>query len=184
MEDAEILDLYFRREQAAVGETAKKYGPLCRRVAVNILGSEPDAEECVNDTYLRAWNAIPPDRPDRLGLWLARVTRNLAFDRWKRDRRQRRGGAELLLEELTDCIPDPCDPERELEGRELTEFLDLWLGSLKPEDRRLFLRRYWRGESVRDIAKSAGGTPNSVTKRLTRLRAHLRDALEKEGLTV
>ena len=184
MEDSEILELYFRREQGAIDETAKKYGALCSRVAMNILASEGDAEECVNDALLRAWDAIPPARPRRLGVWLARVTRNLAFDRWKSAHRQKRGGVEPLLEELAQCVPDPRDLQRELEGRELTAFMDRWLGELRPEDRRLFLRRYWRGDSVRELARDMDCTPNSVTKRLTRLRERLRAALDKEGYTV
>lgn len=185
MEDTDIIALYFRRDQSAIWETDARYGGLCRTVAARILGSESDAEERVNDTYLRAWNAIPPERPGRLGVWLARVTRNLALDRWRRDHRRKRfEGVELVLEELGECLPGPSDPQRELEGRELTEFLNTWLGSLPEGDRRLFLRRYWRGDGVGDLARELGASPNSVTKRLTRLRARLRAALEKEGYTL
>ena len=116
MEDSEIIDLYWRRDESAVSETEKKYGALCRGVAQNILKSAEDAEECVNDALHQAWTSIPPQRPDKLGAWLGKVTRNLALNAWKRDRTQKRqGGITALLDELAECVPGPVTVEKELE---------------------------------------------------------------------
>ena len=131
MEDSEILDLYWRRDGSAISETEEKYGALCGRIARNILGADEDAEECVNDVLHQAWNAIPPQRPDRLGAWLGKVTRNLALNQWSRNHTQKRyGGMTALLDELEDCVPAPGGVERELEDKELSAAIDRWLRSL------------------------------------------------------
>lgn len=185
MEDAEILDLYFARDESAISETAAKYGRLCRSVALNILSVEADADECVNDAYLRAWNAIPPERPERLGVWLGRVVRNLAYDVWKKNHRLKRdAGLETLLEELAECVPSPDTVERRLEERELSAAIDAWLASLPAEDRVLFVRRYWFGEAVKDLAHMAGVPAAGMAKRMLRLRRSLRSTLEKEGYSL
>ena len=116
MEDLEIIGLYFKRDETAIDETAAKYGAFCHSIALNILAIDADAEECVNDTYLRTWNSIPPQKPDKLGSWLGRVVRNIAYDLWKKNHRQKRyAGMEQLLNELEDCIPSPATVECEIE---------------------------------------------------------------------
>lgn len=182
MEDSEIIALYFRRDEAAIAETAAKYGDFCRKIALNILPSDEDAKECVNDAYLQAWNSIPPNRPDHLGAWLGRVVRNLAYNGWKKNHRQKRGcGMDGMQEELADCIPSPVSVEREIETRELTRFLNRWLAALPKNDRILFLRRYWYGDPVNVLAQKAGISPVSMAKRMYRIRQNLKSALEKEG---
>lgn len=185
MEDSEIIALYFSRDEAAISETAAKYGAFCRGIALNILSVSEDAEECVNDAYLQAWNSIPPQRPSKLGAWLGRVVRNIAYNLWKKNHRQKRyAGLEALLEELEDCVPSPVTVERELEERELTEAVNLWLSSLAKKDRVLFVRRYWNGEAVNALAGSAGMSPAAAAKRLYQLRRELKSTLEKEGYSL
>ena len=185
MEDTEIIELYWQRDQRAVDETHGKYGGFLTNIAWNILRSRSDAEECVNDTYLNAWNAIPPARPSALRAWLGRIARNLSLDRWRRDRTERRGGGmEVLLGELADCVPAPDSVQRTAEVRELSELISRWLWSLGEESRTLFVRRYWNGDSVKSLAQELGMQPNALTKRLLRLREGLRAYLESEGVAV
>lgn len=182
MEDSRIIDLYFRRDETAISKTAAKYGSYCHKLARNILTLEEDAEECVNDTWLRAWNTIPPEYPDKLGAWLGRVTRNLALNLWNRNHRQKRyAGMTQLLTELEECIPSPKTVEQKIEEKELTELINIWLGTLSREDRVLFLRRYWNGEAVKKLAAETGTTPGRLAKRLYRLRQNLKSRLEQEG---
>lgn len=182
MEDAQIIDLYFERNEAAIVETAAKYGRFCRNVALNILSVGADAEECVNDAYLQAWNSIPPQRPSSLRAWLGRVVRNISINLWNKNHCQKRyAGMEQLMDELEDCIPSPQTVEHQIEGQELTEAIDTWLASLPRDDRVLFVRRYWNGETVDELAKEAGTGPKKLAKRMYRLRQNLRAALEKEG---
>lgn len=181
MDDEAILRLYWQRNQDAILETEQKYGTFCRRLAGNLLPRE-DAEECVSDVYQRAWNAIPPQRPQNFRAWLGRITRNLAINRWQENHAAKRGGGmEVLLGELTDCIPSPETPEQVLEGQALTAFLDTWLAALQKEDRVLFVRRYWYGDGIQELAKVRGVPAAKLTKRLYTLRQKLKAALEKEG---
>lgn len=181
MEDFQIVELYWSRNEQALEETARKYGAFCRGVAENILSQREDAEECVSDAYRRAWDSIPPQRPERLGAWLGKVTRNLALSQWRRQHAQKRfSGMDRLFSELEDCVPSPHTVERELDGRELTEFLNRWLATLDPEDRKLFLRRYWNGLPVKDLARERGELPGRISRELYRLRQKLKAALEKE----
>lgn len=157
----------------------------CQRIALNILTVAADAEECVNDTYLQAWNCIPPQQPERLGAWLGKVVRNAAINLWNKNHRKKRyAGMEQLLSELEDCISSPITVEHEIEERELTEFLNTWLASLPKADRILFMRRYWNGEAVKDLAKEYGTTPKEMAKRMYRLRQSLKSALEKEDYSL
>lgn len=182
MEDSKIVDLYWRRDESAVSETEEKYGALCRSVAGRILGTAEDAEECVNDALHQAWASIPPQRPDKLGAWLGKVTRNLALNAWKRDRAQKRqGGMTVLLDELAECVPGPVTVERELERRELSAAIDSWLRGRSKEDRTLFLRRYWYGTELQELAEERGVSPNRLAQKMLRLRRSLKQALEKEG---
>lgn len=185
MEDGQIIDLYWSRDQRAIGETDGKYGALLKNIAWNLLGSREDSEECVNDTYLRAWNAIPPTRPAAFRTWLGHITRNLSLDRWKRRQAEKRGGgAEVLLGELEDCVPASGGPERTLEDRELAELLNAFLRGLSRESRVMFLRRYWYGESVTEIGKALGCGSGKVKSSLFRSRKALRAYLEKEGIVL
>ena len=186
MEDGRIIELYWDRDQRGIPETAGKYGRMLHGIAWNLLRSREDAEECVNDTYLRAWEAIPPARPGAFRIWLGQITRNLSLDRWKSLRAEKRGGgAELLLGELEDCLPaSGGGPERELEDQELAELLNVFLRGLSREGRAMFLRRYWYGESVAEVALALGCGEGKVKSSLFRSRKALREYLEKEGIAV
>lgn len=183
MEDGQIIELYWNRDQRAIRETDGKYGKLLHGIAWNVLRSREDSEECVNDTYLRAWEAIPPARPGAFRVWLGQITRNLSLDRWKSRRAEKRGGgAELLLGELEDCLPAPAG--RELEDGELAELLNVFLRRLSREGRAMFLRRYWYGESVAEVAEALGCGEGKVKSSLFRSRKALREYLEREGIAV
>ncbi len=185
MEDKEILSLFRVRSEDAIAAASEKYGPRCRAVARNILADEGDAEECVSDAMLSAWNAIPPQSPAYLGAYLAKITRNLALNRRKAAGIQRRGGGEtaLALEELAECAASAGGED--IAGQlALTEALTGFLRSLSPEKRRLFLRRYWYLYPVKDIARAMGVGESRVKSQLARLRQTLRAHLEKEGFSV
>lgn len=186
MEDSMIIQLYWDRSEHAISETASKYGPYLSTISRNILRSEEDAEECVNDTYLHTWNAIPPDRPSAFRVWLGRITRNLSLDRWRLGRAQKRGGdeTELLLQELETCVPSPHTVEQSLADQELAALISAFLRRQKPESRRIFLRRYWYGDSLLDIAAGLGISEGKVKSSLFRSRGALRAYLEKEGVTL
>lgn len=182
MEDAQIIELYFQRDETAITETVSKYGAFCERIAMNILSVAEDAEECVNDTYLQAWKAIPPQRPDRLGAWLGRVVRNTAINLWHKNHRKKRyAGFEQLFSELEECLPSPETIERELDEAELTQLLNAWLASLSKADRVLFIRRYWNGEAIKQLAREQGVIPQKIANRMYRLRQSLKSTLEQEG---
>jgi RNA polymerase sigma-70 factor (ECF subfamily) len=184
MEDRQIIALYNERSEAALSETAKKYGRYCRTVAYNILFNEEDSEECVNDTWLRAWEAIPPQCPERLSAFLGKITRNLALNRYKHNTREKRGGGQtmLVLEELAECVPGADSTEQVVEEALLVEVLNGFLAELSAEKRKLFLRRYWYLSSVKDIAADFGLSESNVKMTLLRLRSKLKQTLEKEGI--
>ena len=183
MEDAEIVSLYWARNEDALRETEEKYGSFCLALAMNILSLREDAEECVNDTWRRAWDSMPEERPARLRPWLGRVVRNLAIDRYRRDRaKKRRADMELLLSELEDCVPAPGTVEETVEAAELGQIISRWLGRLPPEDQLLFVRRYWNGQALSDLAGETGLTPARLAQKMHRLRLDLKKALEKEGV--
>ena len=185
MEDSQIIGLYFKRDEAAISETETKYGVFCHSIALNILSVNADADECVNDTYLQAWNSIPPQKPDKLGAWLGKVVRNIAFNLWKKNHRKKRyTGMDQLLNELEDCIPSPITVEREIEEQELTEVINTWLASLSQDERILFMRRYWNGETVALLAQENGMSPANMAKRMYRLRQNLKSKLEMEGYSL
>lgn len=183
MNDSRIIELYHRRDEHAIKESEQKYGSVCRRIAHNILTIREDAEECVNDTWYAAWTRMPPDRPQSLGAFLGRITRNLSISRWRATHAQKRyAGMVVLLSELEDCIPDTTDVEQEIERKELTELLNIWLDSLPAEDRVLFVRRYWYGDAVSVLADCQSCTPNQMAQRMMRLRKKLKAYLEQEGV--
>ena len=179
MTDQEIISLYFARDEQAITETARVYGSMCMHTAMRVLDNRLDAEECVSDTYLKAWNSIPPERPSVLGAFLCRITRNLAITRYRAlHRRKRNRDLELSLSELAECIP--AVPEDDT----LRYLIDSFLRSLDELDRRLFLGRYFHNYTVRRMAKAYGMTENAVSLRLYKTREKLRAYLEKEGYTV
>ena len=186
MEDGKIIDLYWARSEEAIHETSKKYGTFLNTVAWNILRSRDDAEECVNDTYLRTWNAIPPARPGAFRTWLSRITRNLSLDRWKQLRAQKRGGddTELLLGELDACVPAPHGTEQMLEDQAIAAVISAFLRRQTAENRIIFLRRYWYGQDIAAIAQSLGCSQGKVKSSLFRTRNALRTCLEEEGVAL
>lgn len=182
MEDPAIIELYWSRDESAIDQTERKYGALCRRLAFNILSDREDSEECVNDTWHRAWETMPPQRPDSLRAYLGRIVRNLSISRLRQRTAQKRGGgAELLLSELEDCVPAPCSPEQETDARELAAAISRWLRTQTPDDRALFVRRYWYADENAVLAGEWGQSPRQLAKRLFRLRQALKKFLEREG---
>ena len=184
MDDRQIIALYNERSEAALSETAKKYGRYCRTVAYNILRNEEDSEECVNDTWMRAWESIPPRCPERLAAFLGKITRNLALNRYKHNNREKRGGGQMLLalEELTECIPGANGTEEAVEEALLVDALNRFLEEQPAEKRNVFLRRYWYLSSVKEIAEDYGLTESNVKMTLLRMRSKLKQTLEKEGI--
>ena len=184
MTDEAILALFFERSERAIEALRQSYGAACLRLAENILRSEQDAEECVDDAYLAAWNAIPPQRPERLGAWLMRVVRNQALRRRRANTAQKRNSFyDTALDELAEILPAPNGVEDDLLTKELSSLLDRFLDALDPVSRIIFLRRYWFGEPAEAIGRSLGMTRNAVSVRLHRTRNRLRDYLSKEGFT-
>ena len=181
MEDTKIIDLYFARNETAITETDQKYGTYCRSIAWNILQNHEDLEECVSDTWLRAWNAMPPQRPRVLRQFLAKITRNLSFDRFRADHAQKRGSGEvpLALEELKECVGSG-DPATDAERKLLEELIGQFLQQLSQRDRGVFLRRYFYMESHKDIAARYGMKETNVRLCLSRTRQRLREYLRKE----
>ena len=182
MEDSQIVELYWQKNANAISETADKYGMYCFTIADNILHSAEDSEECVNDTWLRAWNAIPPQKPDVLRIFLARITRNLAFNRFNARNAQKRGGGEiaLVLDELGECLGG-ADTEAAYEAKELRQCIRRFVRSLPEREGNVLVRRYFFAESAADIAKRYGLTENNVMVILSRTRRKLKAHLLKEG---
>lgn len=181
MKDHDIVDLYWARNERAIEESQRAYGGYCHSVAMNILNHEPDAEECVNDTWLGAWNSMPPQRPSVLRTYLGKITRNLSINRLKARRRAKRNpDLEVAFSELEACISMPEDTTDHL----LCSLLDEFLEGLDPTDRQLFMGRYWYGRSVSLLADGHGMTPNAVSQRLKRTRQKLRSFLEERGYRV
>ncbi len=185
MDDAHIVALYFDRNEAAIEETNRRFRPYLTRIARNILTSEQDAEECVNDTYLRAWNAIPPHRPVRLATFLGKIARRLALDRYAALTAEKRGGGqtETLLEEWRDCLPQT-DGGQFADDLALKDAFDRFLQGLPAHKRRLFVRRYWYAEPIATLARDAGQSESSVKMQLLRTRCQLREFLEKENIAI
>lgn len=182
MEDQQIVDLYFARSESAITETDRKYGRYCHSIAYNILEDHEDVKEIVNDTYLKAWNTIPPNRPDPLKPYVGMISRHLSLDRYEEYHTQKRGGqVPLVLEELAECIPDNDSQEDIGESVALKDALARFIRSLPDKTQRIFLRRYWYASSVAEIAEEYGMRENSVNVLLHRTRKKLKDHLQKEG---
>ena len=184
MDDAEIVELYWQRSERAIPETDAKYGRYCRAVAQRIVNSREDAEECVNDTWLGAWNAMPDKRPSVLSTFLGYITRNLALNRLEARRSQKRGGGEaaLALDELADCVPSDQNPERRVEQKELEAAVDVFVASLPDAERRMFIARYWFLLPIDEIASRLGCTRSKVKTTLHRTRNKLRTYLKEKEL--
>lgn len=186
MSDEEIIALYFARDEQALVRTDEKYGSYCFSLANSILVSHEDAEETVNDTYLKAWQAIPPKKPAILRLFLAKITRNLAFSRWRNLSAQKRGGGELplVLEELESCVGSSDDVGAALDAKELTRAIAAFLDTLPKQDQNIFLRRYFFIEDAQSIAKRYGLRRDAVNQSLSRTRKKLKAHLIREGYAV
>lgn len=184
MEDHKIIELYFSRDEKAIELTDEKYGHYCYSIANNILANEEDSEECVSDTWLRTWNAIPPARPFYFKLFLAKITRGLSFDRIRLRKAKKRGQGEidLVLDELAECIPCETQVEDQILAKELGDVVNAYLKTLPEKECDVFLRRYFYVESVKDIAAMYGMTSGNVSVMLNRTRSKLKGYLEKEGL--
>ena len=183
MEDKNIVEMYLKRDAEAVNATAEKYGAYCFAVANNVLQNDEDSEECVNDTYLRVWNSIPPNEPKKLKLFLARITRNLALDRYKEKGREKRGNGEVnaALDELGECVGGGDDTAKAYEMKELRESVGSFVKALPERDGDIFIRRYFFMESTKDISKKFGMRESNVLLILSRTRKKLRTHLVKEG---
>ena len=185
MEDTAIIELYWARNEDALTQTDLKYGPMCRSLAFGILSDREDSEECVNDTWHRAWDTMPPQRPDSLRAYLGRIVRNLSISRLRRRNAQKRGpGIKIMFSELEDCLPAAVSVEQELDANELASAISRWLRTLDADDRVLFVRRYWYGEPVQTLAAQWSFEPNRMAKRMLKLRRSLKQWLEKEGFDV
>ena len=185
LEDSKIIDLFFERSEQAIDELSRKYGPAVKKTAANILNDRLDVEECVNDTYLRTWDSIPPQSPNPLVSYGCKIARNLAINRYHANRAEKRNrGFDLILDEMEECIPSGVNVETELEAKELSVAINSFLYSLNDEDRFLFIRRYWYADSVSDLSAMTGGSPNRVSLRLFRVREKLKKRLIKEGFLV
>ena len=183
MEDSRIIELYWQKNADAISETSSKYGAYCYTIADNILHSIEDSEECVNDTWLHAWNAMPPQKPNVLRMFLAKITRSLSVNRFKARSAEKRGGGEinLVLDELADCLAGETNVEAEYEDKELEQCIRRFVRGLPERDGNVFVRRYFFTEPVAVIAKRYGLTESNVTVILSRTRKKLRLKLAKEG---
>lgn len=184
MNDEDLIALYFARDERAILETGRVYGRYCTAVARNILSSQQDAEECVSDTWLHAWNAIPPQRPQVLKSFLGRITRNLALHQWHRLSADKRGGGQLplVLDELAELVSGNDEEAQTLEREVLLSALEDFLAALSAEKRRIFVCRYWYADSVKAIALRFGKTENNISVTLNRLRNQLKQLLSERGI--
>ena len=198
MDDSKIIELYMERSEQAISETSKKYGRYCHcsifnhvagiihYIAYSILHNDEDSEECVNDTYLRAWNSIPPKRPSKLQTFLGKITRNLSLNKWEKLSAEKRGAGQtsLILDELSECIPAEQDAVNTVENMVIRDVLDRFLDELPAETRKIFVRRYFYMSPVKEIADEYGLSESKVTVTLFRTRGKLKSVLEKEGITL
>ncbi len=186
MKDGTILDLYWRRDEAAITATADTYGNYCYAIAYNILLNNEDAEECVNDTWLNAWKSIPPQRPNRLATYLGKLTRNLALNRYRLLTAQKRGAGqvELALSELEGCVPTQRDLEQATDEMVLVNAIEAFLRTQPRTERNIFIGRYWYLYPIRDLAGAYQMSESKVVSLLYRMRNKLKLHLEKEGISL
>ena len=183
MPDDRIVELYWQRDESAIRQTADAYGDYCHYIAYNILHNREDAEESVNDTWLDAWNSMPPHKPSILSAFLGKITRRISIDRWRRRNADKRGGGQMPLvwDELADCIADPDGTDAAISRDEMARIIRDFLDALPLMERRVFLKRYWFMAPIADIAKELDVTKSKITSMLHRTRRKLRDKLESEG---
>ncbi len=184
MDDAQIVDLYWERSETAISETSIKYGRMLTGISLSLSATSEDAEECVSDTYLAAWNAMPCDRPLYLGAYLSKIVRRLSIDRFRAQTAQKRGGGSCVCEELSECIPSFSDVEGEYDEKQTAESISRYIYSLDEEKRYIFVRRYFFSDAIETIALSLGVTQAKIKTTLHRLRAGLRRHLEREGVNL
>ncbi len=184
MDDSMIVNLYWQRNESAIAETAKKYGKYCFAIAYGVLGNENDAEESVNDTYLDAWNAMPPHRPSVLSTFLGKIARRISIDRWRKRTAEKRGSGQMesVLDELSDCVAAVDNVVQTVEQQLVAERINAFVQSLPDAEQRVFLCRYFYMDSVEDIAKRFGFSQSKIKSMMQRTRKKLRAFLEKEGL--
>lgn len=183
MDDAQIIQAFYDRDEGAISASREAYGRYCAAIVRNILDSEEDVEEVLSDTWLRAWNAIPPQKPDNLKLYFARIARNLSYDRFRAQNRDKRGGGEmaLALEELAECVSAPGQPGDALEAAELKKAVNAFLAGQPRRERSMFLLRYFYAQSAEEIAARFDIRPGAVRTNLARTRKKLKSYLIKEG---
>ena len=183
MDDAQIVQLYWNRDEQAIPVTGEKYGSYCKKIAKNIVGNQEDAEECVNDTYLNAWNAMPPHRPSVLSTFLGKITRNVAFNKYKHNTADKRGGGEqaVILDELAECVSDNNDIDNAIDRKELIKTINSFLENLPQDKRNIFVRRYWYSDSISDIAQRYSMKDGTVSVTLNRLRLKFHNYLLEGG---
>lgn len=186
MEDEKIIDLYWERNEEAITATDEKYGKYLKTIARGILKDERDSQECVSDTYMGAWNKMPPERPSLLKAFLGKITRNLSLKKYRDMTAEKRGGGEptLAMEELAECIASGSSVEGQLEGKAVTEALNTFLTGLAAEERKIFVLRYWYLESIRDVAARFDYGESKVKMTLKRTRDKLKEHLAKEGIYI
>ena len=186
MEDSRIVELYWQRKEEAIPETESKYGRYCFSISVNILRDKEDAEECVNDTYLAAWNTIPPHRPLILSTFLGKITRRLSMKKLRDRSVDKRGGGSIAasVDELEYCLPTGQSIDESIDTAEITKILDSFLETLPADERRVFLRRYWFFDSISDIASRFGYGKSKVKMMLKRTRDKLKECLQKEDIWI
>jgi len=185
LDDQKIIMLFFERSEQAIVELSAKYGTVCSMIAKNILNNMLDAEECVNDAYLGAWNTIPPNNPDALLAYVCRIVRNLSIAKYHKNTALKRNSIyDVALDELEECLASEKNVEEELSAKELSGLIDHFLDTLSQENRVLFMRRYWYSDSIADIAKRMKLSDNNVSVRLSRIRGKLKKYLKKEGYEI
>jgi len=183
LNDHEIIDLFFERSEQAITELICKYGAAIRNVAFNILNNPSDIDECQSDTYFQVWTRIPPARPDNLGAYVCRIARNVCLKRYHSNTAEKRNSHyDVALQELESSIPALSTVESDYDARELSQYLNVFLKTLRTEDRYLFMRRYWYGDGVSEIAKNLDISAHTASVRLFRLRQKLQTYLQKEGM--
>lgn len=184
-EDETIIEMFFERSEQGIRELDKKYGHFLRKISYNILNNLQDAEECVNDAYLGAWNAIPPAKPDPLLTYICKIVRNISLKLYyKKTAAKRNSVYTIAMDEIEACIASPSTVEAELEAKELANIIESFLDTLTPENRVIFMRRYWFSESCKDIAELVGLTEKNVSVRLTRIRRKLKSYLAEREVFV
>lgn len=186
MEDKHIVELYWKRDQTAITETQQKYGRLCRYIAYNILKDDEDAKECENDTYVKAWDSIPPKRPDILSAFLSRITRNIAIDTYRRNNAKKRGNGEyeVIADELGEVLVSKDNVEAVVDDIAIKNALNQFLEKSPVNNRKIFMRRYWYMSSIKEIARDFSLSESNVKMTLLRMRNDLKAFLEKEGIDV